>query len=1533
MARPPPQAAAGQTTPGRRVRAWRPVAHNGHIASQLQAKPAKRWSDLFKDNRHCNGDMALSRIPKHGTRAVLSANNMEPIECAMGHCLIGWSLCYARLPIIREAHAVSVRSLPWSITLSIRIELQNTDRISFARVLVEVDITKPLPESIPVTLSDNRELDLQITFEAALKLYDAGPSELRKVQSLNVHRIREAEDLEEVEFRLTGLTGTQATTYTGTAGNGTLWNGTISEFALPDGTLQRRTRTPDPETYSSESIFSKGIGQYRALDKQKQTLQDNMSLNHTTVRAHDKTAQKINVQGVSSSHHQHAQQAQTEGHDIRNGLQRVGNNQQVMPTTKQSAVMAAIGNRNTTDITAADGNQRNEVHYSVSGGELLHRSQKGSDTQGRASRRVSAMQIQIQQQERTAVTQNSDKAIHGVITAQGHAHVDNGDQNQLRLGFKVSRREPKQVCSGLSTRKKQNLNKAFGLNHNLAQDLLQHSAMVSIFHQPSSRPGNYSKSTAELGGSDTKHLKCIVHAGVSDIDHDIQNRDHMAEPIAQEATATTQQTNCELQHTYSQCREVNQLATQPGISYLEQAEAGKQCAASEGRKGSLDSNSSQQSDSGEGSDCSSPMQGFLDTSYANSSTSEPDSAPAMEMDSQQQWTVQSRARSAKRQMLANQMHIRVMNGKEIDLVSALPASDFHQSLHAHKTEAASAMNLGSKEVGMDDRVQTRNQVARLSSDGYHGNKANRIGIAEIEEQKHIRERSLRAQEELQRLQEIGYTTGNFEEEYQLVRKCADQLSRADFLYCKQKAKCKYFREVDRNTTYFHSLVKRTNRKQEIMVIEKSDGDTTTCLNEIINEFVDTFQGLLGTSLQRIPLNTKCLDFGRTLNLEQQGMLVLMPTEEEIKKALFSIGRWQTVLRCMTGRLQIARRRTLHRVGADLTQRADGTMTVHETDMFGGWCSETAGQVVGSYSPHPCEDGCLLSGWYSESTRHVYLQMTAGSDTSSDLTGHLRTFPASGAQPQGACSRWGRGPSPSPIGRTATVGDGVGCRRSGSTPLPELTTTWSSSRWLAVPGDVKPSTSKGSLSAAGLCPNPAARRQARHDSQAHKGQQRGPFILVHSESSQIMCRSPPTSVFRSPSSAATPQPEPPAVLLGEREKREGEGQRFSWISPVHLGEGGSREHLGKSKDGCTKERDGLHSQIPRGALTLGSAVKCDPTTTSFAEAVFFSSGDSQPKPAISGATQPRKSRCSRLVDGSARREGGARWLIIIARKSQGLPHGGFQVLKEAMTGPGFTSAAFYTDQTTTGRSLCPSGCGCDLARANNPGGCRLLGGIQTRAGGGDELVVGLPHPPVLGVIARSVLLTTVVLAFPWLRSLLLQAAVGLILPSPPHRWADDPYFFRMLLRDLWREELLVAGERSPAVFLGNPCARITLVKQNRITLGKPVATQIQVSSKTLTLGGSCLRPGTKQEAAAKNPIGGKLLGQLNNNVLSELEDAVLEPPLDLKSFAFFQKKIKHLADLFGSSLIQCLRRVFIDIGLPGRMASEEWFLLEEVSFSN
>ncbi|WOK96226.1 hypothetical protein Cni_G04933 [Canna indica] len=100
-------------------------------------------------------------------------------------------------------------------------------------------------------------------------------------------------------------------------------------------------------------------------------------------------------------------------------------------------------------------------------------------------------------------------------------------------------------------------------------------------------------------------------------------------------------------------------------------------------------------------------------------------------------------------------------------------------------------------------------------------------------------------------------------------------------------------------------------------------------------------------------------------------------------------------------------------------------------------------------------------------------------------------------------------------------------------------------------------------------------------------------------------------------------------------------------------------------------------------------------------------------------------------------------------------------------------------------------------------------------GGDQLVISLPHPRVLRVIARSVLLTASMLVFPWLRSMLLPAANADSILSPQHRWADEPFFLPMLLRDLKREGLLIAGTRGSAVFLGNPGARFALVKQNRM----------------------------------------------------------------------------------------------------------------------
>ncbi|RWW39243.1 hypothetical protein BHE74_00055446 [Ensete ventricosum] len=118
-----------------------------------------------------------------------------------------------------------------------------------------------------------------------------------------------------------------------------------------------------------------------------------------------------------------------------------------------------------------------------------------------------------------------------------------------------------------------------------------------------------------------------------------------------------------------------------------------------------------------------------------------------------------------------------------------------------------------------------------------------------------------------------------------------------------------------------------------------------------------------------------------------------------------------------------------------------------------------------------------------------------------------------------------------------------------------------------------------------------------------------------------------------------------------------------------------------------------------------------------------------------------------------------------------------------------------------------------------------------AGGGDQLVISLPHPRVLRLIARSVLVTVAILAYPWLRSMLPPDGTCSSLLSP-HRWTDDPFLLPMLLRDLRREGLLVAGASGASLFFGNPGSRLAFVKQNKMLPVMSEASRMAVRDRSV-----------------------------------------------------------------------------------------------------
>ncbi|PKA50014.1 hypothetical protein AXF42_Ash017553 [Apostasia shenzhenica] len=93
--------------------------------------------------------------------------------------------------------------------------------------------------------------------------------------------------------------------------------------------------------------------------------------------------------------------------------------------------------------------------------------------------------------------------------------------------------------------------------------------------------------------------------------------------------------------------------------------------------------------------------------------------------------------------------------------------------------------------------------------------------------------------------------------------------------------------------------------------------------------------------------------------------------------------------------------------------------------------------------------------------------------------------------------------------------------------------------------------------------------------------------------------------------------------------------------------------------------------------------------------------------------------------------------------------------------------------------------------------------------GSELVINLPDPRLLFIIARSLLLAAAVLCLPWLRS---------AIPSEPAvdtEWAGDELFFLPhLIQDMVSHGLLQPKGR--ALFLGNPGCHTDLLRENNVS---------------------------------------------------------------------------------------------------------------------
>lgn len=122
-----------------------------------------------------------------------------------------------------------------------------------------------------------------------------------------------------------------------------------------------------------------------------------------------------------------------------------------------------------------------------------------------------------------------------------------------------------------------------------------------------------------------------------------------------------------------------------------------------------------------------------------------------------------------------------------------------------------------------------------------------------------------------------------------ARKNCKYLSNAELSFLAQRAKSNNLNHLDKNSKYFHAVVKGTSACNAIAFIHRSDSSITGDMNTIIGDFFDFYGELFGKAKPRNAVDWTVFEKGPTLSLEEQASLTMGITKEEIKEAIFGIG--------------------------------------------------------------------------------------------------------------------------------------------------------------------------------------------------------------------------------------------------------------------------------------------------------------------------------------------------------------------------------------------------------------------------------------------------------------------------------------------------------------------------------------------------------------------------------------------------------------------------------------------------------------------
>ncbi|KAL0409284.1 UNVERIFIED_CONTAM: hypothetical protein Sradi_1862800 [Sesamum radiatum] len=91
---------------------------------------------------------------------------------------------------------------------------------------------------------------------------------------------------------------------------------------------------------------------------------------------------------------------------------------------------------------------------------------------------------------------------------------------------------------------------------------------------------------------------------------------------------------------------------------------------------------------------------------------------------------------------------------------------------------------------------------------------------------------------------------------------------------------------DRNTKFFHDMVKRNAARSSILAI--SDGSIVTSPTDIDQEFIVYYTSLLGTEVQTLPVDNDVFEWRPKLSFEHALEICRPVSSSKVKKTIFWI---------------------------------------------------------------------------------------------------------------------------------------------------------------------------------------------------------------------------------------------------------------------------------------------------------------------------------------------------------------------------------------------------------------------------------------------------------------------------------------------------------------------------------------------------------------------------------------------------------------------------------------------------------------------